>query len=87
MKRGLVSVIISAYNAENTIADSMYSILEQTYDNWELIAINDCSTDQTPQIMEQISSDNPHIKLIHNKENIANIPGIPISLAKLRNIL
>lgn len=80
MKRGLVSVIISAYNAEYTIADSMHSILDQTYDNWELIAINDCSTDKTPQIMEQMSSDNPHIRLIHNKENIGLTQSLNIGL-------
>ena len=70
MKKSLVSVIMSAYNAENFIADTIRSILDQTYGNWEFIIINDCSSDNTTQIVEQFSDNDPRIKLIHNKENL-----------------
>ena len=45
-----VSVILPAYNAENTIAESIQSIIVQTYENWELIVINDGSTDETEKV-------------------------------------
>ena len=80
MKRGLVSVIMSAYNAENFIAESIRSILDQTYKNWEFIIINDCSSDNTPQVIERFSDDNPCIKLIHNKENLGLTKSLNIGL-------
>ena len=43
----LVSIIITLYNRENYITDTIDSILNQTYENWELIIINDCSTDNS----------------------------------------
>lgn len=70
MKKGLVSVVMPAYNAEDFIADSIRSILDQTYENWEFIIINDCSSDNTAQIIERFLDNDPRIKLIHNKENL-----------------
>lgn len=80
MKSGLVSVIMSAYNAENFIADPIHSILDQTYKNWELIIINDCSSDNTPQVVERFCDNNPCIKLIHNKENLGLTKSLNIGL-------
>ena len=48
-----VSVIICVYNAESTIARTIESILNQTYQNLEIIIINDGSVDGTQQIVEQ----------------------------------
>ena len=47
----LVSIIMPAYNAEKTIAESIQSVIEQTYKNWELIVINDGSIDNTSSIV------------------------------------
>jgi len=80
MKRGLVSVIMSAYNAENFVAESIRSILDQTYEDWELIVINDCSSDNTPQIVERFCGDNSRVKLIHNKENLGLTKSLNIGL-------
>ena len=38
---------MAAYNAERTIAQAIQSVIDQTYDNWELLIINDCSKDNT----------------------------------------
>ena len=51
--RPLISVIMPAYNAERTIAGAINSILAQTYENWELIIINDGSDDRTQEIIEK----------------------------------
>ena len=80
MKKGLVSVVMSAYNAEKFIGDSIRSILDQTYDNWEFIIINDCSSDNTLQIIERFSDNDSRIKLIHNKENLGLTRSLNIGL-------
>ena len=53
MKNGKkVSVIMGVYNCEKTVAESIESIINQTYDNWELIICDDASTDNTCAIVE-----------------------------------
>lgn len=64
---GLVSVILPAYNASNYIREAIESILNQTYNNFELIIINDGSTDNTVQIIGTYKDS--RIKLINNGEN------------------
>lgn len=55
MQPGLVSVMMPAYNAEVFIGDSIESVLRQEYSNWELIVIDDGSTDRTPEILRRYS--------------------------------
>jgi len=50
----LISIVMSTYNSENTIEKSINSILQQTYSDFELIVINDGSTDKTGDIVKQI---------------------------------
>lgn len=52
-----ISVIIPAYNAEKTIAPTIQSVLNQTYSDFELLVINDGSTDSTLDVIEQFSDD------------------------------
>ncbi|WP_235284146.1 glycosyltransferase [Methanosarcina sp. 1.H.A.2.2] len=76
MKKDLVSVVMSAYNSEKFISDSISSILNQTYDDWELVIINDASSDNTLEIINQFSEKDLRIKVIDNEKNI----GLTISL-------
>ncbi|GEM_PF-885499 len=62
----LISVIIPAYNAENNIKKAIESVIEQTYNCWELIIIDDGSTDQTQAVVEQYLNDN-RIQYFHKK--------------------
>lgn len=48
---GLVSIIMPTYNCGHFIKESIHSVLAQTYNNWELIIVDDCSTDDTAMIM------------------------------------
>jgi glycosyltransferase involved in cell wall biosynthesis len=61
------SVVMAAYNAENTIRKSIESILQQTFTYFEFIIINDGSTDKTREIVESYSD--PRIILINNESN------------------
>ncbi len=60
----LVSIIMPAYNADKYIAQSIQSVLEQTYQNWELIIVDDGSTDRTAQIVQDFLSLDDRIKYV-----------------------
>lgn len=66
--RPLVSVVMTAYNAEKYIAEAIQSILDQTYKNLELIIVNDGSTDRTLEIIN--SFDDNRIRLVNNERNL-----------------
>lgn len=55
-----VSVVVTAYNAEQTIAKCLASILANEYDDYELIVVDDCSRDGTPGIIKEISDQRLH---------------------------
>lgn len=63
-----VSIIMPAYNAEKYISASIESVMNQTYKLWELIIINDGSTDDTGEIIKSYVRQDPRIKYIE-KEN------------------
>lgn len=63
----LVSVIMPSYNTEQFIRQSIESVLAQTYENWELIIVDDCSTDQTDAVVAQFTD--PRIRYLKNDRN------------------
>ena len=66
----LVSVLIPCYNVEKYVIESITSILNQTYKNIEVIAINDCSTDSTKEKLEFLAENDSRIKVFHNETNL-----------------
>lgn len=64
----LVSVIMPVYNSEKYLNEAIQSILNQTYENIELIIIDDCSTDFSKEIIKNINSEK--INLIKNEKNM-----------------
>ena len=64
----LVSIIMPSYNTGRFIKDSIDSVLEQTHTNWELIIVDDCSTDDTDSVVSQYLHDN-RIKYLKNYKN------------------
>jgi glycosyltransferase involved in cell wall biosynthesis len=63
VKSGLVSVMMPAFNAERFIRQAIESVLEQSYSNWELIVVDDGSTDETAEALKEFVD--PRIKVIH----------------------
>ena len=62
-----ISIICAAYNAEKYIKQTIESILAQTINDWELIIVDDCSTDNTLTIVEQYVERYTNIVLVKNK--------------------
>ncbi|SEK46408.1 Glycosyltransferase involved in cell wall bisynthesis [Pseudobutyrivibrio ruminis] len=67
MDRGLVSVIMPSWNTAGYIMESVESVLNQTYQNWELIIVDDASTDGTVDLLKQV--DDPRVKVFVNEQN------------------
>ncbi len=63
----LVSVIIPVYNADKFLDKCIQSVINQSYTNWELILINDGSTDESGLICDTYAQNDKRIKIIHNK--------------------
>lgn len=83
----LCSIIMPAYNSEKYIAQAIESVLNQSHTNWELIIINDCSTDNTEQIIkkyQQKDAEDKRIKQINLTQNkgVANARNTGIQNAK-----
>jgi glycosyltransferase involved in cell wall biosynthesis len=68
MTQPLVSIIMPVYNVERFLQEAVGSALQQTYTNWELILINDGSTDRTREIC--LSYTDPRIRYIENEQNM-----------------
>ena len=66
---GLVSIITPSYNCARFISETIDSIRNQTYQNWELLITDDCSTDDTCKIIENFSGKDGRIKLFKLSEN------------------
>lgn len=68
-KNPLISVITPTYNSEKFIRDSIESVLNQTYSNWEMIIVDDASKDKTVEVIHTYIEKDDRIKLIQLKEN------------------
>tara|TARA_B110000003_G_C16525121_1_gene486647 strand:- start:12 stop:719 length:708 start_codon:yes stop_codon:yes gene_type:complete len=78
----LVSVVMSAYNSESSIAESIESILNQSYQNIEFLIIDDCSTDRTADVIESYLEKNKNIKFTKNKTNLGLTKSLNILIKK-----
>lgn len=65
----LVSVVIPAYNAEPYVSQTLDSVLHQTYENFEVIIVDDCSEDNTWSVLQSYAAVEKRIRLFQNKEN------------------
>lgn len=65
---GKVSIIMPAYNCQKFIGKAVESVQKQSYTDWELLIVNDCSTDDTVEIIKAMMDKDNRIKLFHNSK-------------------
>lgn len=70
----MISIVLPVYNGERFLQDAINSVINQTYKEWELIIVNDCSTDKSLEIAQCFSSKDPRIRVISNEVN-KKLPG------------
>lgn len=70
MAKELVSIITPTYNCAHFIAETIHSVLAQTYTYWEMIIVDDCSTDNTEDIVKKFASIDPRIRYLRNYQNM-----------------
>lgn len=77
-----ISIIVPVYNAENYLRRCIDSILEQTYTNFELLLINDGSTDGSAKILEEVKESDSRIRIVHKKnEGVSATRNLGLKLA------
>ncbi len=67
LNKPLISIITPSYNSAKFIGDAIQSVLNQTYTNWEMVIVDDCSKDETVEIIQQYKDE--RIRLIQLQEN------------------
>ena len=70
----LVSIIVPVYNVEKWIGRCIHSIKNQTYSQWELICINDGSTDKSGEVIDAETSGDPRVRVISQQRGGCRLP-------------
>jgi len=70
----LISIVLPVYNGARFLRESIDSVLNQTYTNWELLILDDCSTDETPSIAQEYAEKDSRIFYYRNERNL-RLPG------------
>jgi len=70
LKNPLISIVLPVYNGQRFLPEAIQSCLNQTYTNFELIIVNDCSTDNSLSIAEKYSKEDSRINIISNQRNL-----------------
>ncbi|MCX6536882.1 MAG: glycosyltransferase [Actinobacteria bacterium] len=77
-----VSVLMTCYNAASTIQESVNSIIAQTFNNWELVVVDNCSTDISLTVVKNLNDD--RIRIIALDKNHGRTPALAIALENAR---
>lgn len=66
----LISIVLPVYNGEKYLRESIESVLSQTYSNWELLILDDCSSDESPAIAKEYEAADRRIHYFRNEQNL-----------------
>jgi len=66
----LISVVMPAYNAEKTISQAIHSVMDQTFQDWELLVVNDRSEDTTKALVLDLAKSDERICYVENERNL-----------------
>jgi len=87
----LVSVVLATFNRANLLEDTLRMVLAQTFDDFELIICDDCSTDETPAVVAEWAAREPRIQYVRQPRNLGlagNVSrGIALAKAELIAVL
>ena len=81
---GLISVIMAVYNGENTVEQSINSILNQTYPHFEFLIIDDGSSDSTIKILKKCSKKDKRIKIFQHSTNLGLTKSLNLLINKIQ---
>ena len=70
MKEALLSIVMPAYNCEKYVVEAINSVIAQTYQNWELLVLDDGSKDNTLQVINEFGYKDPRIRCMQNEQNM-----------------
>ncbi|MEI7982307.1 MAG: glycosyltransferase family 2 protein [Bacteroidota bacterium] len=73
-EKPLVSVLMTTYNREKYLAKAVESVLSSTYDNFELIIVDDQSKDRSLDIAQDLAAKEPRLKVVLNEKNLGDYP-------------
>lgn len=79
----LVSVVTPVYNGEKHLAECIESVLAQTYENWEYVIVNNCSTDRSLEIAQRYAQKDARVRIHNNKEFLAMVPNFNHALRQI----
>jgi teichuronic acid biosynthesis glycosyltransferase TuaG len=69
MLDGLISIVTPGYNAARFVGATIESVLSQTYEDWELLVVDDCSRDETAEIVARYAASDPRVRLLRHERN------------------
>jgi len=79
-----VSVLMTVYNAGRYLEPAVRSIMQQSFTNWEMIIVDDASTDESVQTVQRLQQEDPRIRLILNTANKGQTPCLNQGLSEAR---
>ena len=75
MEKEKVSIIVPMYNAEKFIGKAIETVLSQTYENWEMLIMNDVSTDNSLAVVNEFAKKDDRIKVVNTEKNMGVVKG------------
>ena len=75
MEKEKVSIIVPMYNAEKFIGKTIESVLSQTYENWEMLIMNDVSTDNSLAVVNEFAKKDDRIQVVNTEKNMGVVKG------------
>ena len=78
----LVSVIMATYNRANLAGRAIQSVIDQNFSDWELIVVNDASSDNTKDVLEEWEKKDKRIKVVNNEKNVWQSEGVAGNLRR-----
>lgn len=82
-RQPLVSIVTPMYNESTYVAECIDSVLEQTYQNWEYIIVDNCSTDGSTEIAQSYAEEDQRIRVVKNTEFVEAIPNHNTALRQM----